>query len=33
MNPLMRWSCDKIHCKAINFSADDFLEGWKEAVW
>lgn len=26
MNPLMRWSCDKIHRKAINFSADDFLE-------
>lgn len=30
MNPLMRWSCDKIHCKAINFSADDFLEGGKK---
>lgn len=30
MNPLMRWSCDKIPCKAINFSADVFLEGGKK---
>lgn len=30
MNPLMRWSWDKIHCKAINFSADVFLEGGKK---
>lgn len=31
MNPLMRWSCDKIPCEAINFSADVFGRG-EEAV-
>lgn len=32
MNLLMRWSCDRIPCKAINFSADVFLKGGRSCL-
>lgn len=32
MNLLMRWSCDRIPRKAINFSADVFLKGGRSCL-